>query len=67
MRSRKGTFSGTFVYNGLDRIDSNLGYVRSNVVPCCAVCNYMKQELSLSEFLDQVAKIHNVHQRLGDA
>lgn len=30
---------------GLDRIDSNLGYVSNNVVPCCGNCNVMKNDI----------------------
>lgn len=27
---------------GLDRVDNNLGYLPSNVVPCCQACNHLK-------------------------
>lgn len=27
---------------GLDRIDCNVGYIYSNVVPCCTACNSIK-------------------------
>ena len=33
---------------GLDRLNSNKGYVLVNVVPCCPKCNRLKQDL-LSE------------------
>lgn len=36
--------------NGIDRIDSSLGYVQGNVLPCCWKCNTMKNILSVSEF-----------------
>ena len=32
--------------NGVDRVDPNIGYNPTNCVPCCKICNYMKQELS---------------------
>jgi hypothetical protein len=35
---------------GIDRIDSNLGYVIDNVVPCCKDCNYMKRAYSAEHF-----------------
>ena len=31
---------------GLDRINSNIGYIESNVVPCCGICNIMKNSFS---------------------
>lgn len=43
--------------NGIDRVDSNQGYIISNCVACCSNCNRAKWELSLSEFLMHVQKI----------
>jgi hypothetical protein len=45
--------------SGLDRIDNNplIGYRVDNVVPCCATCNYMRQESTVQEFKDQIIKI----------
>lgn len=48
-----------FAYNGLDRIDSNLGYTIENVVPCCFKCNYAKRNYTKEEFLDWVIKVYN--------
>jgi len=36
----------------LDRIDSNLDYSADNVVPCCAVINWMKSDLLVQEFIE---------------
>ena len=36
--------------NGIDRVDSNIGYIRSNCVPCCKHCNYVKGNLSMDLF-----------------
>ena len=38
------------VYNGIDRIDSNIGYVDGNCVPCCKRCNWAKLDMPLREF-----------------
>ena len=42
--------NGTFIYNGLDRIDNSLGYVSGNVVPCCWKCNRAKGTMTVEEF-----------------
>lgn len=44
---------------GLDRLDSNIGYKISNIVPCCEICNKMKLILNYEEFLNHVEKIFN--------
>lgn len=44
-------------YNGIDRIDSSLGYTLDNIVPCCSTCNRMKMDISQDDFLKQVYKI----------
>lgn len=48
---------GCYFYNGIDRIDNEIGYIKSNCSPCCKTCNYMKKELSLEEFKDHISKV----------
>lgn len=48
---------GFWTYNGIDRLDSKIGYVIDNCVACCSKCNYMKQELGFSEFIGHMKKI----------
>lgn len=48
---------GTYTYNGIDRLDPKLGYVETNVVSCCQVCNYLKNSYTEQEFLDVIKKI----------
>ena len=55
-RTRAGY--GDFTYNGLDRVNSSLGYVEGNVVPCCSVCNRAKMDMDLTDFLAWVRRIH---------
>lgn len=40
-----------FLWNGIDRKDSNLGYTLANCVSCCTRCNYAKRDISESEFV----------------
>lgn len=44
--SRKSDFSLS-----IDRIDSKVGYMKGNIVLCCKIINYMKQEYDVGLFL----------------
>lgn len=44
-------------YNGIDRVDSSIGYVKENCVPCCGTCNLMKSDMSVVEFYNHLEKI----------
>jgi hypothetical protein len=47
-----------FPYNGIDRIDSAVGYNITNVVPCCKMCNLSKKDLSKEEFLSWIERVY---------
>ncbi len=42
---------------GLDRINNDVGYEMNNVVPCCAICNRMKADMSQEQFRAHVRSI----------
>jgi hypothetical protein len=44
---------------GIDRINSFIGYNMENIVPCCNICNTMKQQLTMNEFALQIEKIYS--------
>lgn len=44
-------------FNGIDRIDSNIGYYTDNCVSCCKMCNYLKNNTSKDVFLKRVEHI----------
>lgn len=46
-------------YNGLDRINNNLGYIESNVVTCCKHCNRAKSDMTAEEFQDWIRRVHS--------
>lgn len=48
-----------FLYNGIDRVDSDEGYVLSNCVTCCSTCNYAKRTLSTKQFYLWITNIFN--------
>lgn len=61
----KGKYVGVPVpYNGIDRIDSNVGYEIDNCVSCCTKCNYMKSDMDVSQFREHILKIANYLQKL---
>jgi hypothetical protein len=51
--------NGNFVYNGLDRIDSNKPHSKKNCVSCCKFCNYAKRERSVEEFKRWLTNLYN--------
>lgn len=54
----------TDVLNGLDRVNPLGKYCVDNVVPCCSVCNAMKNTMHVDEFIYSVRAVVN-HNR-GD-
>jgi len=48
---------GTYKYNGIDRVDSDDGYVVANCVPCCTMCNMAKAATPAGEFRNWVAQV----------
>ena len=58
----KRNLSGTdYFANGVDRIDSELGYVEGNIVPCCWRCNKSKSKMSRDQFVQMCKEVaaHN--------
>jgi len=60
-----GKKTGVFIYNGIDRLDSSMGYETFNCVPCCVRCNRMKNKYSESDFLSHVMQIV-IHRGLNE-
>lgn len=51
-------------FNGMDRLDSTVGYVMGNCVSCCQMCNYMKVSLSASIFVERAEHIATFHKKI---
>lgn len=47
----------SFIYNSVDRKDYKQGYITSNVVSSCKICNMMKGKLGFVEFIEQCRKV----------
>lgn len=48
---------GKWKYSGLDRKDSSIGYITSNVVPACIVCNRAKSDMSYNDFMAWIKRL----------
>ena len=61
--SQEWVEKGAILCNRIDRINSSEGYTIDNCVPCCIVCNEMKMDRTLEEFLRHVATIQSFQVR----
>ena len=46
-------------FNGIDRMNQQVGYIHSNSVSCCAMCNWMKGSLDSATFIKRAQHIHS--------
>ncbi len=44
-------------YSGIDRVDNKKGYIMSNIVPCCSICNMSKMRLPYKEWIEWIYAI----------
>lgn len=52
-------------YTGLDRINSSIHYLRSNVRPCCKQCNQAKSNYSEQEYCDFIKRSYEALLKKG--
>jgi len=50
--------NGSYIYNGIDRKDNSIGYVKDNVVTCCERCNMTKKAMSYNEFIQFIKSVY---------
>jgi hypothetical protein len=55
--SGRDKHNGKYVYNGIDRVDSNEGYTVKNSVPCCKQCNRAKRNLTHVAFVCWIKRV----------
>lgn len=46
-----------YIYNGIDRKDNTKGYILSNSLSCCEVCNYLKKASTYDFFIAHIKRI----------
>jgi hypothetical protein len=50
--------NGNYIYNGIDRINSSLGYFIENCVSCCHQCNRAKSDMTTEKFLTWIEQVN---------
>lgn len=58
-RTKYSNTNGDYIYNGIDRVDNNKGYILENCVACCKNCNRAKRVMTQEDFLNWVSRIYN--------
>jgi len=56
--------NGDYIYNGIDRVNNDLGYTFENCVSACGVCNYAKDTMTLVQWNDWIKRIVNHNKEL---
>jgi hypothetical protein len=46
-----------YLYNGIDRVKSSIGYTQDNCVPCCTEINFMKRNSTKEKFIELCSKV----------
>jgi hypothetical protein len=44
--------------NGIDRKNSDVGYEINNCVPCCATCNFIKNNMGYEDFINYIKQVY---------
>ena len=59
----EGKKHSSYLYNGLDRVDNNIGYTKNNVVPCCKIHNEWKRAMPYKDFVNIIVNTANYLKR----
>lgn len=49
------------LHNGIDRINSSIGYTKNNIVTCCKRCNFSKRDLSYQDWINYLNRISSYY------
>lgn len=59
---RRANSASPYIYNGVDRVNNDKGYVLGNVVACCKICNHAKTNMPVEQFRAWIKRAYN-HQK----
>ena len=54
---QSSTKTGTYTYNGIDRLDNDMGYLYDNCRACCTRCNFFKSTMNSDVFIETITSI----------
>ena len=57
-KSKKILSNEVLKINGIDRVDSSIGYTKENSVPCCKYCNFAKHTMSENDFYKWIRRVY---------
>lgn len=57
--SQEAKDGAEFHYNGIDRIDNSPRHNLQNIVPCCGLCNRIKNDLTFAQFSEWINRIQS--------
>lgn len=49
---------GSYTYNGIDRKNNDVGYIKENCVSCCKECNYKKHTQNIDDFFKWILDVY---------
>jgi hypothetical protein len=52
-------YDKNFRYNGIDRMNNEIGYTKNNCVTCCEICNRAKLKMGYQEFLEWIKRVYD--------
>lgn len=53
-----GHKTGSYIYNGVDRVNNDIGYTLKNCVACCPMCNYAKKTHTEEYFIEWIKRAY---------
>lgn len=58
-KSKLNKYNGDYIYNGIDRLDSSIGYIFENCDSCCTHCNIAKRSMNEKEFKEWIFRVYS--------
>ncbi len=65
-KAKKSYVNNPFTYNGVDRVNNDIGYVVTGaLMACCGTCNMAKSKLDIETFLNYIKRAYKFNFERG--